>query len=97
MADAAEHEQRTGSPLGTAPVGRLAVSLAFPAIVAQACNALYTIIDRLFLARIPGIGDLAMTGVGVCFPIILAVSSFAALIGSGLTRKDILECHLINL
>ena len=83
MADAAEHEQRTGSPLGTAPVGRLAVSLAFPAIVAQACNALYTIIDRLFLARIPGIGDLAMTGVGVCFPIILAVSSFAALIGSG--------------
>lgn len=83
MADAAEHEQRTGSPLGTAPVGRLAVSLALPAIVAQACNALYTIVDRLFLARIPGIGDLAMTGVGVCFPIILAVSSFAALIGSG--------------
>ena len=69
--------------LGTAPVGRLAISLAFPAIVAQACNALYTIIDRLFLARIPQVGDLAMTGVGVCFPILLAVSSFAALVGNG--------------
>ena len=72
-----------GDALGTAPVGRLAVSLAFPAVVAQACNALYTIIDRLFLARIPEVGDLAMTGVGVCFPILLAVSSFAALVGNG--------------
>lgn len=70
-------------PLGTKPVGRLAVSLAVPAIIAQACNALYTIVDRLFLAHIPQVGDLAMTGVGVCFPILLAVSSFASLVGMG--------------
>ncbi|MBT1162490.1 MULTISPECIES: MATE family efflux transporter [Bifidobacterium] len=69
--------------LGTKPIGRLAVSLAIPAVVAQACNALYTIVDRLFLAHIPGVGDLAMTGVGVCFPITLAVSAFAMLIGMG--------------
>nr|WP_217625636.1 MATE family efflux transporter [Bifidobacterium sp. CP2] len=61
----------------------MAVSLAVPAVVAQACNALYTIVDRLFLAHIPGVGDLAMTGVGVCFPITLAVSAFAMLIGMG--------------
>ncbi|MBT1171926.1 MATE family efflux transporter [Bifidobacterium sp. MA2] len=72
-----------GSDLGTRPIGRLAVSLAVPAVVAQACNALYTIVDRLFLAHIPGVGDLAMTGVGVCFPITLAVSAFAMLVGMG--------------
>lgn len=73
----------SGNPLATRPVGRLAVSLAVPAVIAQACNALYTIVDRLFLAHIPEVGDLAMTGVGVCFPILLAVSSFASLVGSG--------------
>lgn len=71
------------NPLATRPVGGLAVSLAVPAVIAQACNALYTIVDRLFLAHIPAVGDLAMTGVGVCFPILLAVSSFASLVGSG--------------
>lgn len=81
MATATQTQQ--GSRLGTMPIGTLAVSLALPAIIAQACNALYTIVDRLFLARIPETGDLAMTGVGVCFPILLAVSSFAALVGNG--------------
>ena len=69
--------------LASKPIGRLVMSLAVPAVVAQACNAMYTIVDRLFLARIPEVGDLAMTGVGVCFPITLAVSAFAMLIGMG--------------
>ncbi|OZG60110.1 MATE family efflux transporter [Bifidobacterium lemurum] len=69
--------------LASKPIGRLVWSLAVPAVVAQACNAMYTIVDRLFLARIPGVGDLAMTGVGVCFPITLAISAFAMLIGMG--------------
>lgn len=71
------------NPMATRPVGRLAVSLVMPALVAQTCNALYTIIDRLFLAHIPHVGDAAMTGVGICFPMLLAVSSFASLIGAG--------------
>lgn len=88
IVDVSEETETTGqttgaSPLGTKPIGRLAVSLAVPAVVAQACNAMYTIIDRLFLARIPEVGDLAMTGVGVCFPITLAVAAFAMLIGMG--------------
>lgn len=86
MNDAATDDEgapRRSDPLGTRPIGRLAVSLAVPAVVAQACNAMYTIVDRLFLARIPEVGDLAMTGVGVCFPITLAVSAFAMLIGMG--------------
>ena len=72
-----------GRDLGTKPIGRLALSLALPAVVAQACNALYTIVDRLFLAHIPGVGSLAMTGVGICFPILVAVSAFAMLVGMG--------------
>jgi putative MATE family efflux protein len=51
--------------------------------VAQTANALYTIVDRLFISRIPGTGSLAMTAVGVCFPITLVLSAIAALIGMG--------------
>ncbi|WP_338024742.1 MATE family efflux transporter [Bifidobacterium miconisargentati] len=82
-AETATRRQAANDDLGTKPIGRLAVSLAIPAVVAQACNAAYTIVDRLFLAHIPGAGDLAMTGVGVCFPITLAVSAFAMLVGMG--------------
>ena len=83
MTGPAAHTTGGGSDLATKPVGRLALSLALPAVVAQACNALYTIVDRLFIAHIPGVGDLAMTGVGVCFPITVAVSAFAMLVGMG--------------
>lgn len=69
--------------LRSVPIPRLALSLALPAVVAQMANALYTIVDRLFIAHIPGSGSLAMTGVGICFSITLALSAVAALIGMG--------------
>ncbi|KAB8289284.1 MATE family efflux transporter [Bifidobacterium ramosum] len=69
--------------LGTKPVPRLALTMSIPTIVAQGANASYTIIDRLFIGHIPGVGNEAMTGVGVCFPILLAVTAFASLIGAG--------------
>jgi putative MATE family efflux protein len=69
--------------LGHAPIPRLAASLALPAVIAQTANALYTIIDRLFISHIPGTGSLAMTAVGVCFPVALVLSAVAALIGMG--------------
>lgn len=65
------------------PIPRLAFSLAIPAVVAQTANALYTMVDRIFISRIPGSGSLAMTGVGVCFPITIVLSAVAALIGMG--------------
>lgn len=71
------------SGLGTKPVARLALSMSVPTIVAQGANASYTIIDRLFIGHIPEVGDAAMTGIGICFPILLAVTAFAQLIGSG--------------
>ena len=69
--------------LGTRPVPRLALALSIPTIVAQGANVSYTIIDRLFIGHIPHVGNEAMTGVGICFPILLAVTAFASLIGSG--------------
>ncbi len=75
------------SGLGTKPVARLALTMSVPTIVAQAANASYTIIDRLFIGHIPEVGDAAMTGVGICFPILLAVTAFASLIGAGGARR----------
>lgn len=69
--------------LGTAPVGRLLFRLAVPTVIAQLVNMLYNIVDRVYIGHIPEIGDLALTGVGVCMPIIMIVSAFAALVSSG--------------
>ncbi len=69
--------------LGTAPVGRLLAKLAIPTVLAQLVNMLYNIVDRIYIGRMPLDGDLALTGVGLCMPIILIVSAFAALVGGG--------------
>lgn len=75
--------ERKNEFLATAPVGRLLLRLAIPTISAQLINMLYNIVDRMFIGRIPGVGDLALTGVGVCMPLIFIVSAFASLIGAG--------------
>ena len=69
--------------LGTAPIGRLLFKLAVPTVVAQLINMLYNIVDRIYIGHMPGDGSLALTGVGVCMPIIMIISAFAALISSG--------------
>ena len=69
--------------LGTAPLGKLIVSLAVPAVAAQLINVLYNIIDRIYIGHIVGYGDLALTGVGVTFPIITLISAFSAFAGMG--------------
>ena len=69
--------------LGTAPIGKLLFKLAIPTVVAQLINVLYNVVDRIYIGHMPEVGDLALTGVGVCMPIILLVSAFAALVGSG--------------
>ena len=69
--------------LGTEPVGRLMFRLSVPTVVAQLINMLYNIIDRIYIGHMPGDGSLALTGVGVCMPLIMIVSSFAALVSAG--------------
>ncbi len=69
--------------LGREPIGKLLRSLAIPTITAQLINMLYNIVDRIYIGHIPESGALALTGVGVCMPLIMIVSAFAALVGSG--------------
>lgn len=69
--------------LGTEPVGKLLRSLALPTVAAQLINMLYNIVDRIYIGHIPGDGPMALTGVGVCMPIIMIVSAFAALVSTG--------------
>lgn len=69
--------------LGTEPIGKLLMKLALPTVAAQIINMLYNIVDRIYIGHIPGDGALALTGVGVCMPIIMIVSAFAALVGNG--------------
>lgn len=64
-------------------IPKLILSLAAPAIVAQLVNALYNVVDRMYIGRMPGVGTTALTGLGVAFPIIMVISAFAALVGYG--------------
>ena len=69
--------------LGRDPVGKLLLRLALPSLTAQLVNALYNIVDRMYIGHMEGVGDLALTGLGVCFPVIMFVSAISALVGMG--------------
>lgn len=75
--------EKDKSFLGTEPIGHLLLRLALPTVAAQLINMLYNIVDRIYIGHIPGDGALALTGVGVCMPLIMVVSAFAALVGNG--------------
>ena len=75
--------EQKNSQLGEGSVGKLMMKLAIPAIVAQLVNLLYNMVDRIYIGHIPETGDLALTGLGLCFPIIMIVTAFANLIGAG--------------
>ena len=67
----------------TEPIGKLLFRLSIPTVVAQLINMLYNIVDRIYIGHMPGDGSLALTGVGVCMPLIMLVAAFAALVSSG--------------
>ena len=69
--------------LGTQPIGKLLVQMSLPAITAQVINALYNIVDRIYIGHLPEVGSLALASLGVAFPLIMIISAFAALIGMG--------------
>ena len=60
--------------LGVKPVKKLLWKLAVPAITAQIVNVLYNVVDRIYIGHIPEVGKLALTGVGVCMPLIMLIS-----------------------
>ena len=89
--------------LGSAPIGDLMIKLAVPAVAAQIINALYNVVDRAFIGHMEEVGDLALTGLGVCFPSSMFVYALSSLAGMGggsraairMGEKDIDEAEAI--
>jgi putative MATE family efflux protein len=75
--------QSVQNNLGTGSVGRLLIRLALPAVISQLVNMLYNIVDRIYIGHIPENGVVALTGLGLCFPVIMVISAFASLFGIG--------------
>lgn len=75
--------EKTNDFLAKEPIGKLLWKLSVPAITAQLINLLYNMVDRIYIGHMPGDGALALTGVGVCMPVIMIVSAFAALVSNG--------------
>lgn len=69
--------------LGTAPITKLMMKMAVPGIIAQLINILYSIVDRIYIGHIHGVGTAALTGVGLTFPVITFISAFAMIVGAG--------------
>ena len=69
--------------LGTGNIPELMLKLAVPTIIAQVVNMLYNMVDRIYIGHISGVGDVALTGLGLCFPVLMMVAAFANLIGTG--------------
>ena len=65
--------------LGTEPIGKLLLRLAIPTLAAQLINMLYNVVDRIYIGHIPKVGALALTGVGVCMPLIMIAVSYTHL------------------
>lgn len=76
-------EKIDNNPLATQPVVKLFFKLSIPSVLAQIVNLLYNMVDRIFIGHIKDVGDIALTGVGVCFPLIILISAFSCLCGMG--------------
>lgn len=74
-----DKEQR----MATEGIGKLMISMAIPSVIAQIINILYSIVDRVYIGHIEGVGMEALTGVGVTFPIITLISAFSSFVGAG--------------
>ncbi len=69
--------------LGTQPIGKTLLKLAVPTVVAQVINMLYNVVDRVYIGHMPGDGSLALTGVGVCLPLIMFITAFSSFVATG--------------
>ena len=69
--------------MGTGSVKKRMLQMAVPAVIAQVINLLYNIVDRIYIGHIPEIGGTALTGVGLFSPILMLITAFAMMAGSG--------------
>ena len=77
--------------LATAPVWKLIIKLSIPAILAQIVNLLYNVVDRIYIGHMENVGTAALTGVGLCLPIITLISAFTMLVAQGGAPRAAIE------
>ena len=77
--------------LATASIWKLIIKLSVPAILAQIVNLLYNVVDRIYIGHMEGVGTAALTGVGLCNPIIVLVSAFTMLVAQGGAPRAAIE------
>ena len=78
-----DKKQDISNQLATAPIWSLIIKLSIPAILAQVVNLLYNVVDRVYIGHMEDIGTKALTGVGLCVPIITLISAFTMLVAQG--------------
>lgn len=69
--------------MGTEKITKLLIQFSLPAIIGMLVNALYNIVDRIYIGNIEKVGHIAIAGVGIVFPIVIFVFGFSILIGLG--------------
>jgi len=74
-------DTRNDFSVGSIP--KYLVKLALPMMAAELINALYSVVDKMYIGRIEGVGTQALTGLGICFPIIMIIAAFTSLFGQG--------------
>ncbi len=77
--------------LEKAPIWSLMIKLSIPAILAQIVNLLYNIVDRIYIGHMEDVGTMAITGVGLCFPVISLISAFTMLVAQGGAPRAAIE------
>ncbi len=77
--------------LATASIWKLIIKLSVPAILAQIVNLLYNVVDRIYIGHMEGVGTAALTGVGLCNPIIVLISAFTMLVAQGGAPRAAIE------
>lgn len=77
--------------MANAPVWSLIIKLSIPAILAQIVNLLYNIVDRIYIGHMEDVGTMAITGVGLCFPVISLITAFTMLVAQGGAPRAAIE------
>lgn len=87
----------------TGSVRRHIIAQAVPLMLAQLVQLLYNIVDRIYIGHLPETGSMALTGLGITFPVIVLIAAFTSLFGQGGTplfsiargKKDTQEAEAI--
>lgn len=86
-----DNKQDISKQMATAPIWSLIIKLSTPAILAQIVNLLYNVVDRIYIGHMEDVGTVALTGVGLCVPVITLISAFTMLVAQGGAPRAAIE------